>query len=332
MRQLFEYHPVIGYRFIPGLKARVPHEGGGYLIRVNQSGFRCRHEFVPAKLPERRRLLLFGDSFTAGDGVSDGKRYGDLLEQMIPGLEVYNLALPGTGPDQHYLAYQEYAAGLDHDLLVLAVLVENLLRVKARYRIYQDDRGERVCYAKPYFELSGGGLALRQVPPPKDPLKESELPKELQHTVDRGGRYYGVRRLLKKLKLQSLAQRISRYQPFPEYNRPDDPDWLLLRAILARWITSHRGRVLLVPIPFYQYVEETSDPAAYQARFRELAAAAGCLYHDPLPDLRGYPGDERRAFRFASDPHLTAAGHQALARSLAPVIARALDLRGPSEG
>lgn len=332
MRQLFEYHPVIGYRFIPGLKARVPHEGGGYLIRINGSGFRCRHEFVPEKPPGLRRVLLFGDSFTAGDGVSDGKRYGDLLEQLVPGLEVYNLALPGTGTDQHYLIYQEFAAGMDHDLMVLAVLVENILRVKARYRIYHNEQGERVLYGKPYFELKGGELVLQQVPPPKEAVKESELPRELQHTIERGGRFYAVRRVLKKIKLQRLAQRLTRYQPFPEYNRPDDPTWLLLRAILIRWITQHRGPVLLVPIPFYQYVEETSDPSAYQARFREVAAATGCLLHDPLPDLRRYSREERRTFRFTADPHLTAAGHQALAQSLAPVIARVLDQQESQAG
>ena len=39
-RQLLKYDPIIGYRFIPNLKARVPHEGGGYLIRTNEYGFR----------------------------------------------------------------------------------------------------------------------------------------------------------------------------------------------------------------------------------------------------------------------------------------------------
>jgi len=93
-RLLFEYHPLIGYRYIPGIKARVPYESGGFLIRVNSSGFRCHHEFVAAKTPGKFRVLLSGDSFTAGDGVSDGYRYGDLLEKLIPGLGVYNLAPP----------------------------------------------------------------------------------------------------------------------------------------------------------------------------------------------------------------------------------------------
>lgn len=321
-RQLFEYHPVIGYRFIPGIKARVPHEGGGYLLRVNGSGFRCRHEFAAAKEPGRYRVLLCGDSFTAGEGVSDGYRYGDLLEKLIFGLEVYNLAMPGTGTDQQYLAYQEFGRGLEHDLLILGVLVENILRVKARYRFYYNEQGEEVVYAKPYFDLEDGELRLRQVPAPKEPLTEAQVPPELRHTIDRGGRYPALRQLVKKLKLKSLVQRLTGYQPFPEYGNPRDPAWMLMRAILTAWIGEAPGRVLLVPIPFYQYVEETSDPEPYRARFLELAAATGCALHDPLADLQRYPQEVRRGFRFAQDPHLTAAGHQALAESLAPTLRR----------
>ena len=68
-RQLFEYEPTFAYRFIPGLKARVDHEGGGYLLRTNAQGFRCNHDFDAPKSDGIYRVLLFGDSYTAGDGV-----------------------------------------------------------------------------------------------------------------------------------------------------------------------------------------------------------------------------------------------------------------------
>jgi hypothetical protein len=67
-RQLFEYHPSIGYRFIPGLQTREPHEGGGFLLRTNQAGYRCRHEFARERPPGTFRILLFGDSYTAETG------------------------------------------------------------------------------------------------------------------------------------------------------------------------------------------------------------------------------------------------------------------------
>ena len=60
MRQIYEYHPVIGFRFIPGLKARIPHEGGGYLVRANATGFRYDHEFESAKPADMRRWTGVG--------------------------------------------------------------------------------------------------------------------------------------------------------------------------------------------------------------------------------------------------------------------------------
>ena len=91
-----EYHPVVGLRFIPGLRIRVDHEGGGYLVRTNAAGFRSEREFEPARTDGRTRILLFGDSFTAGDGVSNVHRFGDVLETLVPDVEVYNFGLPGT--------------------------------------------------------------------------------------------------------------------------------------------------------------------------------------------------------------------------------------------
>ena len=82
-RQVYEYHPVIGFRFIPDLKVRIPHEGGGYRVRTNDTGFRSDRPFCKDKTASGRRILLFGDSFTAGEGVSNGQRYGDFLEKII---------------------------------------------------------------------------------------------------------------------------------------------------------------------------------------------------------------------------------------------------------
>ena len=48
-RQLFEYNDVLGYRFIPNIKARIQHESGGYLLKTNSSGFRCKHDFLVQK-------------------------------------------------------------------------------------------------------------------------------------------------------------------------------------------------------------------------------------------------------------------------------------------
>ena len=317
-RQLYTYHPKFGFTFIPGLKARVRHEGGGYLIRVNDSGFRSDRTFESVRPAGKKRLLVFGDSFTAGEGASDGSRYTDMLEELVPAVEVLNFGLPSSGTDQQYLIYQEFAHRLEHDLVVIAVMVENIRRNPCRYRTVRDHHGELLALAKPYFELVDGRLLLRHVPPPKRPLTNlAEV-----EGLDRGGRFPRLRELLLRLGLKELSQKVTRYQPLPEYGRPRNVARRLLRAILVNWISGHAARVLLLPIPTYHYVEELSNSEACTQFFETIAAETGCTLHDPLPDFRQHSGEQRRAFRFAHDPHLTPQGHRCLAESLAPTVAR----------
>lgn len=320
MRQIFQYHPVPGYTLIPEVRARIPHESGGYLLRANKAGFRCDREFTQPRTPGMRRVLLFGDSFTAGDGVSNGQRYGDLLEKEVGQLEVYNFGLPGSGTDQQYLASCEFTGGIEHDLLVIAVLVENIRRNVAAYRQYLDDTGRMVLYAKPYYTLEGDRLQLHNSPPAKEPVPADGFQGADGETVDQGGRFAGLRKLVRAVGLQELAQKVTRYQPVPEYDSPDSPAWRLTLAILERWIRDHAGPVLVMPLPLYQFVEGTSNPDAYRQRFRELADATGCHLHDPLEDLWKYSAEERRGFRFTTDVHPTPLGHAALAKSLAAAV------------
>ena len=324
MRQVYEYHPVVGYRFIPNLKARIPHEGGGYLLEANADGFRSNRPFQPAATPGMRRVLVFGDSFTAGDAVANRQRYSDLLETLLPATEIYNFGLSSSGTDQQYLAWRVFAQDIEHDAIVIAVFVENLRRVVARFRPHRDAAGRERLYAKPYYTLDGDELKLHQVPPAAEGVEMDQLTPEQQAAVDTGGRFTRLRGLVNAIGAKDTIQRLTRYQPLPAYDSPRHPDWLLMRAILARWIGAIERPVILMPLPLPQHLDQVCDASGYQQRFAELAADVGCTLHDPLPDLLGYPKDERRAFRWETDIHFTPAGHVALARSLAPALMRML--------
>ena len=305
----------------------MPLDEGGYLIAVNETGFRCRHSFIQEKTSAKQRILLFGDSFTAGDCVSNHARYGDVIETLLPNVEIFNFGLPGSGTDQHYLIYKEYAQNIERDLVIIAVLVENIRRVNARFRYAFDGQRKIHILAKPYFELCKGELVLHHHPVPREPIAEESLSQEDRTKVDRGGRLETARKVISALGLRDIAQKVLNYQPLPEYDSPDTPQWLLMAAILEKWISGIQGPVLLMPIPLYNYVEEISDPEPYRARFRELSLSLGCHLHDPLNDLAAYPMAERKTFRFKNNPHLTVSGHSALAKSLAPVISRILDMQ-----
>lgn len=169
------------------------------------------------RTPGLRRVLLFGDSFTPGDGVSDGLRYAELLETLLPDVEAYNYGLPGSGTDQQYLAWREHARDVEHDLVVCAVLVENIRRVTARYRLTRNF-GELEVLPKPYFELDpAGGLRLGHVPVPKRPVPADGPGAPPPAQIDHGGR--GGGRL--SAALAEELRHSSRAPSSPSRDRPD---------------------------------------------------------------------------------------------------------------
>jgi lysophospholipase L1-like esterase len=326
-RQTFQYHPNIGYTFVPGLKMRVEHEGGGYLVRVNGAGFRNDREFEAHKRPGTFRILLFGDSVTAGQGVSNKDRYSDLLETMVPGLEVYNLGMSGSGTDQQYLIFQEFAHRYEHDLVVIGVYIENIRRIVAHYRPHRNLQDHLKIRAKPYFTLSDREELVRHhFPVPREPLDEKDMPPEERETVDHGGPLGLLRGVFDHLsptvkgRVTEIARKVTWIQPFPAYDDPNSFGWRLMRAILVQLIKESAVPVVICPIPVYRHIEELTDPTSYQARFRELTASTGALLHDPLPDYWRLSMAERKSLRFKTDIHPSPSSHRVLAQSLARCI------------
>ena len=323
-RSIFKYHPVIGHTFISGLRTRNWHESGGFLIRTNEAGFRSEHEFVREKAPGIFRMLLFGDSFPAGHGVSNPQRFGDLLEQRIEGLEVYNFGLNGTGPDQQYLIFREFAADLEYDLIMFTPWLENIARSSATHQLYfvREQSNDTEIFARPYFRPQPDGtLELRGVPVRRDPVPLEELqPDDRLYPYYAPQRFARLRKLIYRMgpRVTYLARRLARSQAAPEYEH--DPAWVLMRAILEQWISEARAPFLMAPIPLLQHIEEMAQPSGYVKRFQELADPPRVLWHDLLPDLRSYPMEQRRAFRFPLDIHPTPEGHRALADSLEPAL------------
>lgn len=317
------YHPRVGHVYVPNARVRVAGRGGpGYLVRVNGDGFRSEREFLDERTADSRRVLLFGDSQSAGSGLSNRYRFSDLVESATPGIEIDNYSVSGTGTDQHRLIYEEYRHR-DHDLIVICLYVENIRRVVSRVIRSAVDGDD--CYtAKPYYELVDDELVLRHVPVPKHEWSLDTLPAELRDyaypptgwaprlTV---GPLAPVQRTLK-----STAMRVDRLRPFDEYDSADHPDWRLLRRILEAWIRSSSTPVVLLTLPHYFFLADPGRATGYRTRFAELAADTGCHLCDPLDTLLALPGSERRHLWRDSVGHLSTAGHGVMAGILAPVI------------
>jgi len=330
-RQIFTFDAELGMKLIPGIRARKQHEGGGYLIAGNSHGFRD-DEFVTERPPGTRRILLYGDSFAFGSGVDKAARFGELIERAIPNTEVYNLAIVGSGIDQHFLAHRFVGSTFDHDLILIAPWVEDATRNLQQYRLWNrnaaHDSSGLFWMPKPYFEIDDAGdLALRHYPIPP-PVPYTALDDFEADKTGRGRRLDAIRWRLRKHhpRTKDAIQRLIRLQPAKLYSSPDNPGWLLTRAILEQWIEEASTPALICPIPLFQHIEGDASATEVTARFAELARPeAGAHVVDALPALKRYPRRERRAMRFPSDIHFTEAGHQAFADAIVAEVARVLD-------
>lgn len=320
---LFELHPVTGYRFIPGLRARVPHESGGYQVQCNRAGYRCRHELQSDKPPGTFRLLVLGDGHTAGTGVDDAQRFTELLERRLGGyVQVLNFGLPGSGTDQQLLAYRQHAREIDHDLLLLCPQVENIGRNLVSYTNVPTadpdaDPDTPTQLPKPRFSLEGDELVLH---PPPAPEPEHQVGLEPPPpTLVRGLLRRMTAEVDKKVPgFHAFTQRV-RGLSYPEqYAEPDDPAWLLMRRILSTLIAEARAPVVLAPIPAAGHVEGAMLSDAYLMRFGELAVEAGCELVNLLPMFFDLPRSVRERCRFPVDPRPTAQGHEVFADGLLP--------------
>ena len=238
------------------------------------------------------RVLVFGDSFTAGDAVPNHERYTDLLETGL-GAEVYNFGLSSTGTDQQYLAWREFARDIEHDVVVIAVFVENVRRVMARYRPHRDASGRERIYAKPYFTLDGEQLQLHHVPPRAEPLELHEMAAgRSRQAVDAGGRFPLLRKVVNAIGAKEAVQRLTHYQPLPDYDSPDTDGWRLMRAILTQWVRALDRPVVLMPLPLPQHIDEVVRRDRLPGQVRRTGGGAGlhaARSAARLPQLREGP-------------------------------------------
>lgn len=315
---MFKYHPTIGYTFIENFKNRIQNETGGYLIKTNKIGFRSDYDFNFEK-DFRKRILLFGDSFTAADAVSNNQRFSNILEREIANLEVYNFGMPGTGTDQQYLIYQEFGRNYQRDLIIVAVLVENIRRISSRYRIFSDVNGNEIILEKPFFNVENNELVLLNKTVCKHPLNLIDIEVKERKLIDTGGRFKELRKLVSSLGIKEHVQRLSGYQPVPDYNSPENFNWKKMKLILEKWADDCDCPLIIMPIPLYQHIEGTATFLNVQRRFCELQHR-NIIIHDLYSDLMSFPLEHRKKFRFVNDIHPTPLFHQVIANSIAKTI------------
>lgn len=148
----FEYDPVMGWKNAPNIHRTPTFEGE---VRTNASGMRNDENFPEQTVTGKPRLLIVGDSYSFGFGVSNEETYAYQLAKVMPDWDVMNLAVSATGTDQHYLMYEQVGEKYQPDLVLLGFYVLDYNRNTYSFR----------DYAKPmYVPNADGSLRLTHVP------------------------------------------------------------------------------------------------------------------------------------------------------------------------
>lgn len=140
-----EYDPLVGWVTKAGIRSS-GFNTIAYGIRKNQASDTAVRQ---------HGILVIGDSFAAGSGVTDEETWPALLEQMVHE-PVLNAAVGGWGYDQMVLRVRELVGPTEPKIVILGGEADAILR--QYYSVYGRP--------KPYFTLLKGRLTLHNVPVP----------------------------------------------------------------------------------------------------------------------------------------------------------------------
>ncbi len=122
---------------------------------INAQGFRDVDEYTaPDPARADRRLMVLGDSFLWGVGVLRRESIPGRLDTALPEVDVFNLATPGWGIDQMYLAFQQYVPVLDPHIVLLGFIDNDIARVLEAHRPWEG-------LSKPVLTMEKGHLVRR---------------------------------------------------------------------------------------------------------------------------------------------------------------------------
>ena len=334
-QRVMKHCSVFGHGFVPSTDIRVVHEGGGYRLQTNSAGYRCIERSArPAPKQVRvqgagpLRVAVFGDSFTAGDGVDNAQRWTDRL-QSTWGVDLHNFAVSGTGPDQNLLLAE--SLDLDaFDLVLWATATHTIGRIQMADRLTLNRQGKIRRVARPHFVLKNGQLELVPMPAEAPRATDNELdpvPLSLDSrwrtSIISPVQAWGRRAV-------GTFRRTIKPRSDDDYKDASSEGWQLFSAIAERMVrAAGTAPLVIVPLPTRAHLRGELGPA-YRVRFRDLGRR-----------LLGKSGADRDAVRiidvlepvleegkrtgaklaFDFDGHYTPEGHLALANVIAENLA-----------
>jgi hypothetical protein len=266
------------------------------------------------------RILVLGDSFAAGHGVTQEETFSEVLENLLEGrVDVINAAVPGWGTVQQLLWFKEEGLRYDPDLVLCMFFIGN-------------DRNENLDFLKRRpGTLQALGIDYDTAKPPADEELTSATPsrESLMHRAKRLLRRHSAvyRMATAQLHYSPLIQGLVSKLGWSSYlsDRGWPQTFALLRA-LNNSCVGHGCQLVLVFIPAYSQVSDeffakhygedlSVDRLAYNKILEEFSAKEGIAFVDLTKPLRREEA-HGNITTFEFDHHWNAHAHQVAAEYL----------------
>lgn len=289
---VFDSH--LGWKLLPNVTKRYPHENQPYTVRTNSRGLRDK-EYPYEKPASIFRVIILGDSQTFGaGGVDSAETFPKLLENSDSHLQVINMGVPAYSTDQEYLSLQYEGVKYHPDVVVLAVFVNDFF-------ITFHSWDNSILLPKGYFTLDHNDLKYH-LP------RASELRVWSRWSYICGALTRRFRRLT----------RSRSWQPAPEFNQAEREE--IFRHLLTGMhniCKSVGAEFMVVYIPFKSQKERHF--------LQDIIAEAGLKDGFQTLDLTGllFEADSLQPAYISNDIHLNQRGHRVVAEALRGAIVEA---------
>jgi hypothetical protein len=290
----------LGWEYIPHASGIQLKEGRQIEWHINSKGLRESEEYGYERDGKPvKRILVLGDSFTAGDGVNEAARWTERVSHRLgPHVQVINAGVPAYAPDQELLWYRSEGVNYDVDAVVLAYLDENLVRIGVPYFPYEPR------YKKTSFTLCDGALKAIS----SDTWTRVRIELSYRTLI-----WYSAERLILHPTTGSVA-----YQSYKQTDHVDLVPLLIAMFDETNRIAEANGArfaVLSFPDPDLDDLEGRFD---LDQSIGRQAAEKAIVYHSTFNQyFRDATEDSIRAQTFA-DGHWNAAGNNRFASLVMP--------------
>jgi hypothetical protein len=295
-------HPEFGVWHRPGARTRHRTACFDVVYAANSVGARDVAREVRSDAP---RVVVLGDSFFEGWGVSDAERLSNRLEALT-GVEHLNFAMAHFGTYQELLVYEALASRFDHHAVLVGLTPENDF-ADVDVELAAGMRGYDYRY-RPY--LVGEPPALR----PFD-WRESALRRRLRQVSWAFNAGLAAWEALRPLPTGPRSGSLAEAARHSFYYDVEERPLRLLEEILGRLADAAAGRpVAVVLVPTARDVARFAEtgPAPLAGRLEALGAVRGFRVVDLLPVFAEAAPAE--SLFHACDYHWSRGGHELAAR------------------